>query len=80
MNDDGETQDADDSREDRRRRYRSAWIFIAVVVAALIFYQQQRQQAESNAGKYVCELRNGAGNCVKSGGEWVRRGSSPLYP
>ena len=44
-----------------------------VVLYALVNWQANR--GESNRERRICELVAGAGNCVRSGGEWAPRGS-----
>ena len=76
----GEAQPDDDGPAERRpSKARSILLVVAILVAAFWFVSWQTDKTESNAAKEVCELVHGAGNCVRSGGEWVRRGSSPLF-
>jgi hypothetical protein len=58
---------------------RSLLVVVAFFVALYLVVNWQTAKSESNREKRICELANGAGNCVESGGEWVRRGSSPLF-
>lgn len=61
-------------------RKRRALLFVLVgFVALYALVNWQANRNESNREKRICELAAGAGNCVRSGGEWVPRGYSPLF-
>lgn len=58
---------------------RSLLVVVAFFVALYFLVNWQVDRSESQREKRICELVHGAGNCVRSGGEWVRIGSSPLF-
>ena len=58
---------------------RYALLALAILAVMYVVVSWQADNAESNRDKRTCELVAGAGNCVESDGDWVRRGSSPLF-
>ncbi len=75
----GEDRTDSDTAAPARSKRRSLLVVLAFFVALYLAVNWQVDRTESRREKRVCELANGAGNCVESGGEWVRRGSSPLF-
>lgn len=70
---------SDDDPAPKSSKRRSALAVVAFFVALYLLVNWQADRQESNREKRICELAHGAGNCVRSAGEWVRRGSSPLF-
>lgn len=52
-------------------------IALLALMAAIAFIAWQQNQSEDRADKASCERIYGAGNCVKSDGDWVPLGSRP---
>lgn len=71
-------RDDDGTPVDPARKARYLILALAILAAIFIAARCGADAAESRRQKRICELVAGAGNCVRSGGEWVPRGSSPL--
>lgn len=70
---------SDDGEPEERRWVSWRSLIYAALAAVVIWFvvDHQTQQSRSNADKTACEVRYGAGMCVRSNGQWVPVGSYP---